>query len=120
MKSNFHIVFKTCKVKEKLEASLGKNLNNYKKIRNETSAYEQKPIKVDDFNEIEEKQVKEWVERRKQRKREETKNNKLLKKNRSKIRNKKKQSGNDWVNLIRNLRTLRNKRKSLKYLKIYT
>ena len=65
LKSNFHIVFKTCKVKEKLEASLGKNLNNYKKIRNETSAYEQKPIKVDDFNEIEEKQVKEWVERRK-------------------------------------------------------
>ena len=120
MKSNFHIVFKTYKVKEKLEASLGKNLNNYKKIRNETSAYEQKPIKVDDFNEIEEKQVKEWVERRKQKKREETKNNKLLKKNRSKTRNKKKQSGNDWVNLIRNLRTLRNKRKSLKYDKIYT
>ena len=80
MKSNFHIVFKTYKVKEKLEASLGKNLNNYKKIRNETSAYEQKPIKVDDFNEIEEKQVREWVERRKQKKREETKNNKLLKK----------------------------------------
>ena len=41
--------------------------------------YEQKPIKVDDFNEIEEKQVKEQVEKRKQKRREVVKNNKLLK-----------------------------------------
>ena len=41
--------------------------------------HEQKPIKVDDFNEIEEKQVKEQVEKRKQKRREVVKNNKLLK-----------------------------------------
>ena len=41
--------------------------------------YEQKPIKVDDFNEIEEKQVKEQVEKRKQKRREVVKNNKILK-----------------------------------------
>ena len=65
LKSNFHIMFKTYKDKKKLEVSLGKNPNNYGEIRNETSVYEQKPIKVHDFNEIEEKQVKERVENRK-------------------------------------------------------
>ena len=30
---------------------------NYKTIRNKTSVFQQKPIKVNDFNEIEEKQV---------------------------------------------------------------
>ena len=65
LKSNFHIMFKIYKDKKKLEASLGKDPNNYGEIRNETSVYEQKPIKVHDFNEIEEKQVKERVENRK-------------------------------------------------------
>ena len=59
LKSNFHITFKTYKEKKKLEASLGKNPDNYEEIRNETD--EQKHIKVDDFNEIEEKEVKEWI-----------------------------------------------------------
>ena len=80
LKSNFHIMFKTYKDKKKLEVSLGKNPNNYGEIRNETSVYEQKPIKTHDFNEIEEKQVKEWVENRKQKRREVAENNKLLKK----------------------------------------
>ena len=65
LKSNFHIMFKIYKDKKKLQASLGKDPNNYGEIRNETSVYEQKPIKVHDFNEIEEKQVKERVENRK-------------------------------------------------------
>ena len=61
---------------------MGKNPENYEAIRNETLFYEQKPIKVDDFNEIEEKEVKEWVE--KQKRREVAGSNKLLKKNKKK------------------------------------
>ena len=77
LKSNFHIVFKTYKGKKKLEASLGKNPNNYMGIRNETYVYEQKPIKVDGFHEIEEEEVKEWVEKQYER-REVADNDKLL------------------------------------------
>ena len=51
LKSNFHIIFKTYKDKKQLESSLGKNLDNYESIRNETYTYEQKPINVDDFKE---------------------------------------------------------------------
>ena len=80
LKSNFHIIFKTYKDKKQLEIFLGKNPDNYKTIRNDTCILEQKPIKVDDFNEIEEKQVKERVEKRKQERREVAENNKLLKK----------------------------------------
>ena len=45
------------KDKKQLEISLGMNPLNYKTIRNKTSVFQQKPIKVNDFNEIEEKQV---------------------------------------------------------------
>ena len=45
---------------------------------------EQKPVKVDDFNEIEEKQVKERAEKRKQKRREVAESNKLLKKRENK------------------------------------
>ena len=62
LKSNFHIIFKTYTDKKQLEISLGKNPDNYETTRNDTSVFEQKPVKVDDFNEIEEKQVKEQVE----------------------------------------------------------
>ena len=65
---------------EKLGASLGKNLNDCEEIRNETYVYEQKHVKIDDFNETEEKQVKKQVEKRKQKRREMTENNELLKK----------------------------------------
>ena len=87
----------TYKDKKKLGASLGKNLNDCEEIRNETYLYEQKPVKVDDFNETEEKQVKKQVEKRKQKRREMAENNKLLKKrkNKRKIRKKKKLCGND-------------------------
>ena len=57
LKSNFHIIFKTYKEKKQLEISLGKNQGNHETIRNKTSVFEQKPIEVDDFNEIKEKQV---------------------------------------------------------------
>ena len=61
LKSNFHIIFKTYKDRKQLGSSLGKNPENYENICNETNIYKQKPILVDDFNEVEEKEVKERV-----------------------------------------------------------
>ena len=55
------------KDQKKLEISLVKNLENYETIRNETSAFKQKPIKIDNFKEIEEKEIKVWVEKQKQK-----------------------------------------------------
>ena len=49
---------------------MGKNPSNYESIRKETNIYEQKPINIDDFNEAEEAEVKQWVEKRKQKRRE--------------------------------------------------
>ena len=46
------------KDKKQLEISLGENPDNNETIRFDNSIFEQKPIKVDDFNKIEEKQVK--------------------------------------------------------------
>ena len=80
LKSNFHIIFKTYKDKKQLERSMGKNPNNSESIRNETNIYEQKPINIGDFNKAEEAEVKERVEKRKQKRREVAEKNKLLKK----------------------------------------
>ena len=60
---------------------LRKKPQNYKKIRIDVSVYEQRPIKIDDFNEAEENKIKEGVEKRKIKRREVVENNKLLKKN---------------------------------------
>ena len=46
-----------------MESFQGKIPQNYKSIRNETCIYEQKPIKHDVFNEVEEKEVKEHVQK---------------------------------------------------------
>ena len=51
---------------------------NYEKIPNKTNIYEQKPINIDDFNEVEENKVKEHVEKRKQNRREVAGKNKPL------------------------------------------
>ena len=61
---------------------MGKTPVNYKSIRKETNIYEQKPIKIDDFNESEEAEVKQWVEKRKQKRQAVAEKNKLLKKKR--------------------------------------
>ena len=63
---------------------MGKNFQNYESVYNETSAYEQKPIKTDDFNEAEEKEVKERFEKRKIKRREIAEKKKLLKKRKNK------------------------------------
>lgn len=80
LRSNFHIIFKTYKDKKQLESSLGKNPENYETIHNETNIYQQKPINVDDFNEVEEKEVKERVGKRKRNRREVAKKHKQMKK----------------------------------------
>ena len=77
LKSNFHIIFKTYKDKKKLKSSLGKNSENYETVRSETNMYEQRPINIDDFIEDEEKQVKERVEKRKQKRGDVAKKKKL-------------------------------------------
>ena len=84
LKSNFHIIFKTYKNKKQLESSLGKNPENYENIRKETNIYEQKPVTIDDFNEVEEKEVKERVEKLRQKRRGVAEKNKLLKKKKKK------------------------------------
>ena len=80
LKSYFHIIFKMYKDKKKWETSLGKNPENYETIRNETNIYEQKPINIDEFNDVEEFEVRASVEKRKEKHREVAKKNKLLKK----------------------------------------
>ena len=72
-------MFKTYKDKKNIEI-LGKNPNNYEGVRDETHAYEQKPVRIDEFNEAEEKEVKEQIEKRKIKRREVAEKNKLLKK----------------------------------------
>ena len=56
-------MFKTYKDKKQLEKSMGKNPANYETIRKETNIYEQKPVNIDGFNEYEEAEVKERVQK---------------------------------------------------------
>ena len=58
LKRNFHIMFKTYRGKMQMRA-VGKNPSNYESLQKETSIYEQKPINIDDFNDLEEAEVKE-------------------------------------------------------------
>ena len=85
------LFLKPANIRKKMEASPGKNPHNYEEIRDETCVCEQKLIKIDDFNEDEEKEVKERVEKRKQKRKEVTEINKPLfffKKKRKKERKK--------------------------------
>ena len=74
-----------------MESSLGKNPENYETIRNETNKYNQKPVNVDDLNKVEETEVKERVETRKQKRRDVAEKNKLLKEKRKLEENKTKE-----------------------------
>ena len=73
-------MFKTYKDKMQIR-SMGKSPNNYENIRKETNIYEQRPVNIDKFNDSEETDVKEQVEKRKNKRREVAEKNKLLKKN---------------------------------------
>ena len=79
LKSNFHIMFKTYKDKKQLQSSMGKNPANYETIRKETNIYEQKSVNIDDFNEAEEVELKQGVEKRKGKRRIVAEKNKLVK-----------------------------------------
>ena len=45
------------KDKKNWETPLGKNPGNYETIRDETNIYEQKPINIDEFNDVEKTEV---------------------------------------------------------------
>ena len=81
-------MFKTYKDKKNIE-SLGKHPQNYENVHNETDVYKQKAIKIDDFNEVKEKEIKEHVGKRKIKKREVAEKNKLKKKRKNKRKRKK-------------------------------
>ena len=98
LKSNFHIIFKTYKDKKQLKSSLGKNPNNYESIRDEKNIYEQQPINIDQFNEIEDPEVKECIEKRKQKRLKDAEKNKLLKKNMKRRKLRKRICGSVWQN----------------------
>ena len=110
LKSNFHIIFKTYKDKKQLESSLGKNSENYETIDNETNLYEQKPITVDDFNEVEEKEVKE-------KRGEVAEKNELLKSKKRKQEESKEKEKEMWKRLSELNKEFRDIKKFKKYSK---
>ena len=59
---------------------MGKNPDNYETIRDETNIYKQKPINNDEFNDVEEDEVREWVKKRKEKRREVAEKKKVVKK----------------------------------------
>ena len=69
---------------------MGKNPANYETIRKE-NIYEQKPVNIDDFNDTEEAEVKQRVEKRKEKRRAVAEKNKLLRKKRKTEKNKRKE-----------------------------
>ena len=68
--SNFsaHFIFKA--YKDKKIGHLGKNPQNYENNHTKTCVFEQKLIKIEDFNKTKEKEVKERIEKRKMKSRE--------------------------------------------------
>ena len=67
-KAHFTLYSKPTRTK-KIE-HLGKNPQNYENNHTETCVFEQKPIKIEDFNEAKEKEVKKRIEKRKMKSRE--------------------------------------------------
>ena len=68
MTSKVHFTLSSKLAKIKKIEQFGKNPQNYKNAHGETLVFEQKTIKIDYFNEAEEKEVKERVEKRKLKK----------------------------------------------------
>ena len=72
-------MLKTYKDKMQMRAMI-KNPINYENIRKGTNIYEQKPTKIDDFNDAEEAEAEEHVQKRKEKRKNVAEKNKLLKK----------------------------------------
>ena len=83
-------MLKTYKDKMQMRAMV-KNPINYENIRKETNIYEQKPTKIDDFNDAEEAEAEEHVQKRKEKRKNVAEKNKLLKKNKNLKKTKKKE-----------------------------
>ena len=92
LRSSFQLFLKAYKDKKKAE--LDKDPSNFKD-KNEHFKFEQKPIEIDSFNEIEEEKMRERIKRRKQKRRKLAEKNKALKrkKNVSKTKLKKNSCG---------------------------
>ena len=60
----FQLIFKTYKDKKKFE-QLDKDPKVFLKDRNEQFKFEQKPIEIDDFNNLEEQEVRKKIEKTK-------------------------------------------------------
>ena len=87
--SNFHIIFITYKDKKQWESSMGKNPENFETIHYETKIYEQKPINIDEFNDVEKTESRECIAKGKEKCRDVAEKNKLLKKRKNKSKKKK-------------------------------
>ena len=74
----FTLFLKSIRTKKKLEQS-GKNPQNYTFERNELVFFEQKPIEINMFNDEEEKETEERVEKIKKKRQEVAEKNKVLK-----------------------------------------
>ena len=74
-----------------MEWSIGKNPANFETIRKETNIYEQKPVNIDNFNDSEEAEVKEQVEKRKKTKARGSWKKQTVKKKRKAKENKRKE-----------------------------
>ena len=84
LKSNFHILFKSYQDKAILrqhqQISATKNPANYEDKQNETSEFEQKPVKkFNEFSDGEEEDLRQQIEKRKHVRREQTQENKSKK-----------------------------------------
>ena len=58
LKSTLHMMFKAYKDKKNID-SFGKNPQNYENVHDKTYVYEQKLIKIGEFNKAEDKEVTE-------------------------------------------------------------
>ena len=85
-KAHFTLYSKPTRAK-KIE-HLGKKSQKSQKLPCRNMCFCTKPSKIDDFNEAEEKEVKEHIEERKMKRREVAEKNKLVKKRKKKEKNK--------------------------------
>ena len=68
---------------------MGKNPENFETIHYETKIYEQKPINIDEFNDVEKTESRECIAKGKEKCRDVAEKNKLLKKRKNKSKKKK-------------------------------
>ena len=108
-------MFKTYQDKKNIDI-LGKNPNNYEGVRDETPVHEQKPIKIDEFNKAEEKEVKERIEKRKIKRREVAEKSKLPKRKEKTRRKQKNWKSNARNKVFKDIREKKRRyQKCLKY-----